>query len=191
MSKRQWLAVIFGTGLVVAPGARTAWSDSRPTIRVHVRNETTLPDRTIQEALTIAGGVFRRAGVAVDWMSIADGASADGVTIVIVPAVSSVGFRVIDDSMGVARRVDGSAAYIFYDRVQEFGERGHVDAWIVLGCAIAHELGHLLLPVNSHAADGIMRAHWDPKVISRAGGFLSFAPDQARLLRLRVAGREH
>jgi hypothetical protein len=83
-----------------------------------------------------------------------------------------------------------TAAYVFFDRVREFADRGHLDAWIVLGCAIAHELGHLLLPVNAHAADGIMRARWDSHLIGRAGGFLSFAPDQARLLRMRVASRE-
>jgi hypothetical protein len=26
---------------------------------------------------------------------------------------------------------------------------------------MAHELGHLLLGTNSHAVDGLMRAHWD------------------------------
>jgi hypothetical protein len=81
-------------------------------------------------------------------------------------------------------------AYVFYDRVRDFDRRGRIDTWIVLGYVIAHELGHLLLPVNSHASDGIMQADWDPKLISRAGGFLSFSPDQGRLLRLRVATRD-
>jgi hypothetical protein len=35
-----------------------------------------------------------------------------------------------------------------------------------------------------------MRAQWDSRAIARAGGFLSFAPDQAQLLRLRVASRK-
>ena len=55
---------------------------------------------------------------------------------------------------------------------------------------IAHELGHLVLPVNAHAAEGIMLAQWDPGVLARAGGLLSFAPNQAPLLRRRVASRE-
>src|SRR5438093_11269832 len=142
----------------------------------------------------IAGGVYRRAGITVDWRSDAayDGA-AESPGIVIVSSADDAPFRPNEDSMGVARGLDGArgtTAYVFFDRVRDFSERGHVDAWIVLGCAIAHELGHLLLPVNSHAPEGIMRANWDPKLLARAGGFLSFAPDQGRLLRVRVATRE-
>jgi hypothetical protein len=170
-------------------------ADTNPTLTVRVRDEVHVPDRTVQEALMIAGGVYRRAGITVQWLPTAEAvSSASGLTIVIVTrAAAEAQFLVGDDSMGVARGLDGTranVAYVFYDRVRDFGERGHVNTWVVLGCAIAHELGHLLLPVNSHAPDGIMRAQWDPKLISRAGGFLSFAPNQSRLLRLRVASRE-
>jgi hypothetical protein len=141
----------------------------------------------------IAGGVYRRAGVSVLWLPGTDrDASASDPEIVIVAAAAEAKFPVGEDSLGVARGSDSAratTAYVFSDRVRDFGEHGHIDAWIVLGCAIAHELGHLLLPVNSHSSDGIMQAHWDPKVISRASGFLSFAPDQGRLLRLRVVSR--
>ena len=180
--------------MVLAAGARTAGADPNPTLTVRVRDEAHLPARTVDDALMIAGGVYRRAGVSLQWIARSEGDSTRrDLLIVIVPAAADAAFRVPEDSMGIARRLDGTlgdVAYVFYDRVLDFGERGHVDAWIVLGCAIAHELGHLLLPVNSHAPDGIMRANWDPKLISRAGGFLSFSPDQARLLRLRVANRQ-
>jgi hypothetical protein len=161
-------------------------------VPVHIVNDAHVSERTIEEALMIAGGVYRRAGVGVEWRGDAESMPID-LTIRIAPKASDVPFRAAEDSMGVARGLDGAratVAYVFLDRVREFAERGHVDAWIVLGCAIAHELGHLLLPVNAHAADGIMRAQWDSHVIARAGGFLSFAPDQAKLLRLRVASRE-
>jgi hypothetical protein len=194
MPNRTWLAAV-GTAVVtlatnVAPGR----ADETPTLGVRVRNDAQLPDRTLEEALMIAGGVYRRAGVLVDWVrDSADDAPAASLTIAIVPSGADVPFAVGNDAMGTARGAEGAratVAYVFYDRVRDFGERGHVDAWVMLGCAIAHELGHLLLPVNSHAPDGIMRANWDPKMIARAGGFLSFAPDQGRLLRLRVASRE-
>jgi hypothetical protein len=194
MPNRPWPWAIGVTVVVaVAVGGRTAWADTNPTLTVHVRDEVHLPQRTVEEALRIAGGVYRRSGISVQWRPAPDAAApASSLTIVLVPRAASVEFRVAGDSMGVSRGRDGARAieaYVFYDRVRDFGERGHVDAWIVLGHAIAHELGHLLLPVNSHAPEGIMRANWDPKLIARAGGFLSFAPDQARLLRLRVASR--
>jgi hypothetical protein len=188
------LAMGAATVVALAVGTRSSLADTNPTLTVRVRDEAHLRDRTVQDALMIAGGVYRRAGVSVRWLpgSDADAAASDPV-ILLVPAATDTGFRVGDDSLGVARGVAGmrgTEAYIFLDRVREFAERGHIDTWIVLGCAIAHELGHLLLPVNAHASDGIMRAHWDPKLISRAGGFLSFASGQGRLLRLRVASRE-
>ena len=69
-----------------------------------------------------AGGAYRRAGVVIDWFFAANGyVSASPLTIVIVPAASSAGFRVVEDSMGVARSVDGDrrdTAYVFHDRVR-------------------------------------------------------------------------
>jgi hypothetical protein len=188
------LAMGAATVVALGVGTRSSLADTNPTLMVRVRDEAHLPDRTVQDALMIAAGVYRRAGISIQWLPAPEGSSpASLLTIAIVPSVANAEFRVGEDSMGVVHSLDGvrgTVAYVFVDRVRDFGERGHLDTWIVLGCAIAHELGHLLLPVNSHTPEGIMRAHWDPKVISRAGGFLSFAPDQGRLLRLRVASRE-
>src|SRR5437588_4891286 len=147
------------TMVTLAAGFRPASADPTPTVTVFVRNEAQLRDRTIEEALTIAGGVYRRAGVTVEWqLDLGPDRTDAGLTIAIVLSAAETPFRAGHDSMGVARGEDGAratTAYVFYDRVREFGERGRVDAWVVLGCAIAHELGHLLLPVNSHAPDGI------------------------------------
>jgi len=53
----------------------------------------------------------------------------------------------------------------------------------VLACAIAHELGHLLMPDNAHAASGLMRAGWRRDDFNRADqGQLRFLPgDVARI----------
>jgi hypothetical protein len=188
------VAIGAATVVAMAAGTRPSLADTSSNLAVRVRDEAHLPDRTVQDALMIAGGVYRRAGIAVRWLPATAGGPPDPtLTIVIAPRAANAEFRIGEDSMGVAHSLDGmrgTVAYVFVDRVRAFSERGHIDAWIVLGCAIAHELGHLLLPVNSHVPEGIMRAQWDPKLISRAGGFLSFAPDQARLLRLRIASRE-
>jgi hypothetical protein len=37
----------------------------------------------------------------------------------------------------------------------------HTGTAIILGHAMAHELGHLLLGTNSHSSDGLMRAQWN------------------------------
>ena len=56
----------------------------------------------------------------------------------------------------------------------------------MLACAIAHELGHLLLPTAGHSDLGLMRAWWDRDDFGRAErGQLRFSAEEAALLRGR------
>jgi hypothetical protein len=61
---------------------------------------------------------------------------------------------------------------------------------IVLGCAVAHELGHLLLGPNSHSAGGIMRGEWGPKQLQLTlmGGPL-FTSQQSKVIRAEAQRR--
>jgi hypothetical protein len=56
--------------------------------------------------------------------------------------------------------VPGRAAYVFYDAVQVKAHRHKLPIAALLGYAMAHELGHLLLPRESHGKAGVMRAQW-------------------------------
>jgi hypothetical protein len=52
-----------------------------------------------------------------------------------------------------------------------------------LAVAIAHELGHMLLPDGRHAKHGLMTAPWDSSHFrSAAAGLLLFSPESARLI---------
>jgi hypothetical protein len=54
-----------------------------------------------------------------------------------------------------------------------------VSTGLVLACAIAHELGHLLLPMRGHSAAGLMRACWSRDEFQRAEqGQLKFSADE-------------
>jgi hypothetical protein len=58
----------------------------------------------------------------------------------------------------------------------------------LLGNVATHELAHLLLGTNSHAALGIMRAHWGPKELESANmGALRFHSEQRERIAVRVA----
>ena len=60
------------------------------------------------------------------------------------------------------------------------------DNVIVLAHAMAHEIGHLLLPYG-HAATGLMRADWDAKDMRLAvHGRLNFTSEQAELIQTRL-----
>jgi hypothetical protein len=54
----------------------------------------------------------------------------------------------------------GTLATIYEDRVESLAIEAHVDSGRLLGRAIAHEIGHLLLGTPSHAPMGLMRACW-------------------------------
>jgi hypothetical protein len=58
-------------------------------------------------------------------------------------------------------RRTGSLATIYLDRVVWLAQSAHADPLRLMGRAIAHEIGHLLLGRNEHSACGLMRAVWD------------------------------
>jgi len=60
----------------------------------------------------------------------------------------------------------------------------------ILAHAMAHEIGHLLLNLETHSDSGIMRATWDVRTLQDACyGYLLFTPQQAELMRTEVQRR--
>ena len=51
-------------------------------------------------------------------------------------------------------------ATVFYDRIERFKDSSEIDLATVLGHAIAHEIGHVLLGTTAHSPAGIMKARW-------------------------------
>jgi len=75
----------------------------------------------------------------------------------------------------------------FYEPVIKLESTSGVLAAVILGDAMAHELGHLLLGTNSHSESGLMRARWDQGNLAKAQkGTLSFSPVQALEIRRRL-----
>ena len=67
---------------------------------------------------------------------------------------------------------------------------GDLDTVIVLAHAMAHEVGHLLLP-HGHSDTGLMRADWDADDLwSAANGELNFTAGQAESIRRLLAGQD-
>ena len=79
----------------------------------------------------------------------------------------------------------GRLAYVFYNHIEE-RRLTTLNPSEFLGHIISHEIGHLLgIP---HATTGIMRAMWDrADLVLASEGLLLFRPDQAALLRHRLA----
>jgi len=58
-------------------------------------------------------------------------------------------------------------ATVYVDRVASVARGAGTDLRRVLGLAIAHEIGHVLLNSNTHAASGLMRADWSRNELRR------------------------
>jgi hypothetical protein len=56
--------------------------------------------------------------------------------------------------------LSGEMATIFHEQVRTVARRSGVDDATLLGRAVAHEVGHLLLRAREHSATGIMRGAW-------------------------------
>jgi hypothetical protein len=78
----------------------------------------------------------------------------------------------------------GTRAYVFWNRVERASLSFTASLDKVLAVAIAHELGHMLLPDGKHAKSGLMAAPWDPSHFrSASAGLLLFSEVSAELIR--------
>jgi hypothetical protein len=82
----------------------------------------------------------------------------------------------------------GTRAYVFFPRVMRMAQKFDVMLEKVLAVAMAHELGHMLMPDAAHASQGIMRAPWDYFDLRAASnGRLRFSKESAALIRRQAA----
>jgi hypothetical protein len=82
----------------------------------------------------------------------------------------------------------GVLATIYIDRVDWMAAQTGIDPCALLGRAIAHELGHLLMATGTHAANGLMRPIWLLSEIRRRHVLdWTFRPNEIAAIRTRAA----
>jgi hypothetical protein len=79
-----------------------------------------------------------------------------------VASPDTLGFAAVDTAAG-----RGTLATVFADRVARFAARAGIEDATLVGYAIAHEIGHLLLGTDAHAPSGLMRAAWTTTEMTR------------------------
>ena len=79
----------------------------------------------------------------------------------------SAGLLPLGDALVDRHTQSGVLATIYLDRVRLLAQAAGVTVARLLGHAIAHEIGHLLLASNAHGADGLMRAIWSSQEVRR------------------------
>ena len=175
----------------------------KPAVRAWAIDATHIDKKTLSEALNTATNIFRNAGVKLLWLQCPavvgqPGGSercgpVDEATLIlrIVPRPAD-GF-VDRDALGFAIAVPGNATYatVFRERVlAALPPAGPCTEADLLGHAIAHELGHLLLGTLSHARAGLMAGRWHAKDLEyAASGRLQFSPAESATMRAETIRR--
>ena len=86
----------------------------------------------------------------------------------------------------------GSSGFVYFDRVEQFvaSKKPPCSVSQLLGHAIAHEMGHLLLSLAGHNPKGIMIGGWSLRELEQAAdGALLFTPYEAGKMRKEVKRR--
>jgi hypothetical protein len=195
-------------GLACAP-ARLALADpSAPplALTIYVYDYASIDRSKVAESETVAGRILASAGIETRWRNCrkesesngrSECAGADGVGAVVVRVLTEAMTRKIaltphqlGTSISVRSGVLPTDAYVFFGRISNLAEDGRTSWAPLLGAAIAHEVGHLLLGDHSHASSGIMRAKWERKVFEEIFTTrLRFSPEQVERIRADVARR--
>jgi hypothetical protein len=93
----------------------------------------------------------------------------------------SLGTALIDPATGT-----GVLATVYVDRVERLARGSQGDLGTLLGRAMAHEIGHLLLGRSAHAVHGLMRPRWTRAEVTRnARADWGFESQELRAMRAR------
>ena len=185
--------------ILLATSAAHAQLDSAGVeVPVRIFDLSGQPDDQRRVALDTATAVMATAGVRVAWKACAS-AGIPGVScnsplggtervVRLLPTSPSwsrqegapMGHSVVD-----SRLESGVLATIYADRVSWMASRAAINPAVLLGRAMAHELGHLLLGA-SHSSAGIMRRCWTAKDLRwDSPGDWQFTKEQVSVLGLR------
>jgi hypothetical protein len=175
-----------------------------PGIRVWVFNAARVDEPTLSVALDRAGLIFRDAGIRLSWLRCSTGSkssvnsarcrSDDAAVLILRIVPRSPNEFVSRNALGFAVTIHGNSTYatVFRDRVLALAQSGRYSEALLLGHAIAHEVGHLLLNTSAHARSGLMAARWRDTELDRAAfGLLLFSPAEASCMRAEVLRRSN
>jgi hypothetical protein len=133
----------------------------------------------IAEARTTVNAILEQAHLQTDWHlcpapnlgvdagdPLCAAAAPDGAVVVRVVRATRA---VPPETLGTAR-VDGANGFfatVFVDHVRALAAQARFDPGVLLGRAIAHEIGHLLMGTKAHASAGLMRGRWSVDQLQR------------------------
>ncbi len=172
-------------------------------ITVLVANRASVPAATIAQMQSEAGWVLSKAGISTTWIDCpfsTETAEANS------PCAGLGGTRflvrlthdhisrhgsVSNGALGFSHVTydGGTYATVLMDFVEELAcQQELVSRGQILGHAVAHEIGHLVMGLNSHSLHGLMRARWEgTELRDMAAHHLLFSRRESERMRTRIA----
>jgi len=194
-----WVLLAHWDGTVLAADSKDSHTPRRE-ITIETYNLARIGSQTLVQAEQLTTSVFAVAGVGVRWTTGSpsetarlvndfsavhqDQCAADlPLTIVRVQFLTRApnGFspRALGYALPCAKR--GIQVTLYVDRMEAVSYRHFAALDRVLGYALAHETGHVLLRSSTHASRGLMKAVWARDDWQRAGvEVIPFTLDQAK-----------
>ena len=170
-------------------------------ISIHLYNLSGIPAHTLDQAIREVSRIFAEQDVTINWTAGAREAEEAHTTDQSGPAVTrdapvrpflvvrvgrGLAFKAPNGVLGVSRphAEFGISATIFQERIEGLCQETGRDFALLLGHAIAHEIGHVALGSDAHSLTGIMRARWGKDDFDLAAmGRLGFNPQQGAEIR--------
>lgn len=195
MNTKLWTGCLLPTVFISKLALAALPAEAPLTIRMYDRAR--LGSKTLIQAERVASEIFSRAGVEARWTIWSDFGgdalvsdfspgtegcaqplhSANITAVIVADAPGGVPQQALGCALPCAR--GGVQVIIYGDRVETVSRTSPACFYRVLGHAIAHEVGHVLLRSSVHGDAGLMKAVWTNGDWQRAAiTIIPFTPDQ-------------
>jgi len=194
-----WVLVILAWATTGRAGAASADAIIETGIMIRTYQSGLVGTEILPSALSVAAGILKAAAVDVRWRLCDDGhvqKASDPCEEPLGPGELAIRFLrqplapdqagqvVLGTSLIDTQAGSGTFATIYVGGVDRLARDSRTRNDILLGRAIAHEIGHLLLGTARHGRTGLMRAVWSTVTLQHdeAGDWL-FTASEARSMR--------
>ena len=183
------------------PGPRSvANTASELRVMVNVYNGVNLSSSELRRAEREAEKIFLYTGIQLTWATgllsadLNDNATSEwgnaSLQLRLWPRAIAGKRPTSSETLGFCLSLENGDAVVLADAIRKRAVFGSTHFADVLGLAMAHELGHLLLQSARHSAAGIMRARLTEKGLRDDDrGYLRFTADEAKSMRTEVRRR--
>jgi hypothetical protein len=154
------------------------------TVPIRLINEAAVQPKLVTAAEREAAYILKSLCVDLDWAAVPSTKALE-MHITVAP----LGPAITKDSLGVTifNALDGNHGAVFLSRVRALQApyASRIGLGRLLGCVLAHEIGHLLLSNRTHSPEGVMIAHFgEAEVFKAAQSRLTFTRADREIFRI-------